>query len=238
MDERQDSKTKDAAETRRVAETDKSHDDHPVDSRDETRSLSGKPRSTPEYHDSWYRNETMRDEVRATVEGQVAWLREIDDKAMRTLRFNAVLLGLVVPVFSFAIEFELVSDVQAFHTPYTALGIATLVASTALAGLTYTSSSIEAGVSSDDVRAAQRRELTDEEVHDVLLTSYVQWIRSNQKTVRWNTVLVTLTVILTIVAFVSLTLGLTSAILGTVPEVVTYSAYFGLLVVAIASQVV
>lgn len=180
----------------------------------------------------------MREEVRTTVEGQVAWLREIDDNAMRTLRFNTVLLGLVVPAFSFALEFGLVVEIQAFYTSYTAFGITTLIASTALAGLTYTSSSIEAGVSSDDVRGARRRALTDEEVHDALLASYVQWIRSNQETVRWNTVLVTLTVILTIVAFVSLTLGFASAILGTLPWFVTYSAYFGLLGIAIASQFV
>jgi len=180
----------------------------------------------------------MREEVRETVEGQVAWLPEIDDKAMRTLRFNAVLLGLVVPVFSFAIKFGLVTEIQAFFTLHTALGIVTLVISTALAGLTYTSSSIEASISSEDVQTAKRRGLTDEEVHDVLLTSYVSWIQANQKTVYWNTVLVTLTVIMTIIAFVALSLGLASALLGSIPAVVTYSAYLGLLVVAIASQFV
>lgn len=191
-----------------------------------------------DYHSSWYRNGTMLEEVRETIAGQVAWLREIDDKAMRTLRFNAILLGLVVPVFSSAVEFGLVTEMRPFYTPHTVLGIVALVASTALAGLTYTSSSIEAGVSSEDVRTARRRELTDEEVRDVLLTSYVAWIQSNQKTVRWNTILVTLTVLLTIVAFVSLALGIASAILGSIPAVVTYSAYVGLAIVAVASQLV
>lgn len=192
----------------------------------------------PEFHGSWYRNGTMREEVRETVAGQVAWLREIDDKAMRTLRFNAILLGLVVPGFSATIKFGLVTEMRAFYTLHTVLGIVALVVSTALAGLTYTSSSIEAGVSSEDVRTARRRELTDEEVRDVLLTSYVEWIQSNQKTVRWNTILVTLTVLLTIVAVVSLTLGIASAIVGSTPAVVTYSAYVGLTLVAVASQLV
>lgn len=196
------------------------------------------PEKTDEYHGSWYRNETMREEVRATVEGQVAWLREIDDKAMRTLRFNAVLLGLVVPVFSSAVEFGTVTEITAFYNVHTALGIVALVASTALAGLIYTSSSIESGVSSDDVRTARRHGLTDKEVHDVLLTSYVTWIRSNRKTIRWNSTLITSTVVLTIAAFVSLALGLTSALLGGIPKTVTYSTYFGLLVVAIAAQIV
>lgn len=196
------------------------------------------PEDTDECHGSWYRNETMRDEVRTTVDGQVTWIHEMDDKAMRTLRLNAVLLGLVVPVFSFAVEFELVAEMQALYTSFTALGIVALVASTAVAGLTYTSSSVEAGVSSGDVRAAKRRGLTDKEVHDALLASYARWIRSNQRTVRWNAGLVTFTVVLTIVAFVSLTLGLATAILGGIPPLVTYGAYFGLLVLAVASQFV
>ena len=194
--------------------------------------------SLPEYHGSWYGNETMREEVRETVKGQVAWLREIDDKAMRTLRFNAVLLGLVVPVFSFVVEFGLVTETQAFYSLHTAIGIVTLVTSTALAGLVYTASSIESGVSSNDVRTARHRELTDKEVHDVLLTSYAMWIRSNRKTIRWNSTLVTSTVVLTIAAFVSLALGFASALLGGVPEAVTYSSYSGLLVVALAAQIV
>lgn len=192
----------------------------------------------PEFHGSWYRNETMYKEVRETVAEQVAWLREIDDKAMRTLRFNAILLGLVVPGFSAAFKFGLVTEMRAFYTLHTVLGVVALVASTALAGLTYTSSSIEAGVSSEDVRTARRRGLTDEEVRDVLLTSYVEWIQSNQKTVRWNAILVTLTVLLTIAAFVSLALGIASAILGSIPAVVTYSTYVGLTLVAVASQLV
>ncbi|WP_135824806.1 hypothetical protein [Halorussus ruber] len=180
----------------------------------------------------------MHAEVRETVEGQVAWLREIDDKAMRTLRFNAALLGLVVPMFSFAVKFELVAEAQAFYNPHVALGVAALVASTALAGLTYTSSSIESGVSSEDIRTARRQGLTDAEVHDVLLTSYVTWIQSNRKTIRWNSVLVTMTLLLTIGAFVSLTLGLTSALVTDLPEAITYSAYLGLLAIGIASQFV
>lgn len=180
----------------------------------------------------------MHDEVRETVEGQVTWLREIDDKAMRTLRFNAILLGLVVPAFSFAIEFGLVTEIRAFYTIHTALGIVALVVSTALAGLIYTSSSIESGVSSDDVRTARRHGLTDKEVHDVLLASYATWIRSNRETIRWNSALVTSTVVLTIAAFVSLALGLASALLGGVPETIMYGTYVGLLVVGIAAQIV
>lgn len=180
----------------------------------------------------------MREEVQKTVEGQVTWLREIDDKAMRTLRFNAILLGLVVPVFSFAIEFELVTEIQAFYTSHTVLGITALIASTALAGLTYTSSSLEAGVSSDNVSVAKRRGFTDEEVHDALLSSYAKWIRSNRKTIYWNSILVTFTIFLTIAAVVFLTLSFVSAILIGVPKVIEFSAYIGLFVIATVAQFV
>lgn len=238
MDENRDSAPEEATESQRVSGDDSLGDDSLTRIRVRCRSPSEQPRQTPEYHGSWYRNETMREEVRTTVEGQVAWLREIDDKAMRTLRFNAILLGLVVPVFSSAVEFGTVTEMTAFYNVHTVLGTATLVASTALAGLIYTASSIEAGVSSDDVRTARRHELTDKEVHDVLLASYVTWIRSNRKTIRWNSTLITGTVALTIAAFVSLALGLAFALLGEIPATVTYSTYLGLLVVAIIAQIV
>ena len=178
----------------------------------------------------------MREEVRETVEGQVAWLREIDDKAMRTLRFNAVLLGLIVPVFSFAVKFGLVNGTEAFYNGHTAVGIFALVTSTMLAGLTYTSSRLEGGVSSDDVREAKRRGLTDEEVHDTFISSYAKWIRANRRIIYWNTFLVTFTILLTVSAFVFLSLGVASAILGGIPDGIEYIAYLGLLVGAVASQ--
>lgn len=192
---------------------------------------------SPKYHESWYRNGTIREEAHRTVEGQTEWIREIDSKAMKTLRFNTILLGLVVPAFSFAVKHGVVDSITAFYTIHTKLGITALVVSTAFAGVTYTSSSIEAGISSSDIRTAHKKELVDKQVHDTVVNSYKSWIESNRKTIFWNTILVTVTILLMIYALVFLSLGVASALTTDLPKSIEYVAYGGLFVVTLLSQV-
>lgn len=190
----------------------------------------------PRYHGSWYRNRTLQQEAHRTIEGQVDWIREIDEKATKTLRFNTILLGLIVPALSFAVQYEIVSEIRAFYTLHIALGVVCLLGSTALAGVTYTSSNIEAGVSSSDIRTAKSENLSDKEIHDTLIDSYEQWIESNRSTIFWNTILITLTILLMISALVFLSLGVASTLLGGLPENIRYGAYVGLFVVLFLSQ--
>jgi hypothetical protein len=190
------------------------------------------------YHGSWYRNGTMRVEVRETIEKQVSWLERLNEKALGLLRFNAILLGLLVPMFSFGLEFGVVGDIASFYSREMVAGVVALLASTAGAGLTYTSSSMNVGVSSGDVETAKRRDLTDAEVHDSLVESYAGWIGSNRRTLRRNAGLVTITVGLTITAIVFLSLGFTSALFDGVPGYVEYVAYIGLVLLLVGSQYV
>lgn len=192
--------------------------------------------NSPEYHPSWYRNGTMREEAHRTIEGQLEWVREIDSKAMMTLRFNTILLGLVVPAFSFAVQYGIVDDITAFYTYHTKLGISCLIVSTAFAGVTYTSSSIDAGISSSDIRTANKKQLADKEVHDTIIDSYKNWIDANRETIFWNTILVTITILLMIYALAFLSLGITSALTDGLSKNVEYSSYVGLLVITILSQ--
>ncbi|WP_231185665.1 hypothetical protein [Haladaptatus sp. DYF46] len=192
----------------------------------------------PKYHQSWYRNRTIQREARKTVEGQVKWIREIDNKAMKTVRFNTILLGLILPAFSFAVKYDVVERINAFYTVNTGIGIGCLITSTALAGVTYTSSSLEAGVSAGDIRTADERDLTDRQVHDTLVNSYAGWIQSNKKTIFWNTVAVTLTILTMIYSLVFFSLGITSALLHGVPTTVEYIAYLGLFIVTVLSLII
>jgi len=178
----------------------------------------------------------MCQEVQKTVREQVDWLGEINEKALGMLRFNATILGLVVPSLSFAVEFQLVSSTAAFYTTEMIIGVATLVASTAMAGVTYTSSSMETGVSDTDVETAARRELTDAEVHDELVRSYANWVESNRLTLRRTAALVTATVGLNVIAIVFLSLGFAVALFGGLPKYVEYAAYTGLVLLLVGSQ--
>lgn len=219
-----------------TAETTTQGTDPSNDEEDSKSESTSQTRSAAEYHDSWYRNGTMCQEVQKTVREQVNWIGEINEKAFGMLRFNATILGLVVPSLSFAVEFQLVSSTVAFYTPEVIAGVATLVASTAMAGVTYTSSSMETGVSDTDVETAARRELTDAEVHDELVRSYANWVESNRRTLRRNAALVTATVGLNVTAIVFLSLGFAVALFGGLPSYVEYAAYTGLVLLLVSSQ--
>lgn len=170
------------------------------------------------------------------VDSQVDWLREMDAKAMRTVRFNAVLLGLLVPVATFAVESGLVSSTDAFYNVHVGFGVAALVGSTALAGVAYTATSLDVGVSSDDIRSAHRQDFSDRRVHDTLVASYVRWIQSNRRILVLNSLLVTATIVLMIHALALLALGGAIAVFGGVPAIVRHSTYFGLGVITVTSR--
>lgn len=190
------------------------------------------------YPDSWYRRQRAYEEAKRTVNRQTEWLREIDTKAMRTLRFNAILLGVVVPTATFAVQFGLVRSAEVFYNVHVGAGVAALVGSTALAGVTYTATSLDVGVSSDDIRTAQRHGLSDRQLHDTLVTSYAGWIRSNRRTLLRNSLLVTATIVLTIYALALLALGAGAAVLGGIPAPVRYGAYLGLVAVTLGCRLV
>lgn len=200
---------------------------------------SGRTRADPlaqPSHSSWYRQGTVYQATRTTLDKQVDWLHEIDDKAMRTLRFNVLLLGLLVPGYSLAVRYGPASRLTDFYNVDTALGIGCLVLSIALAGLTYTTSSIDVGVSADDVLMARRGGVPDRVAFDALVASHAEWIRANRRVILWNSLLVTVTVLCLIYGVVFLSLGVTSALTGTVPTTVRRLVYAVLLAITVASR--
>lgn len=188
------------------------------------------------FHSSWYRHGTVYEATRTTLDKQINWLHEIDDKAMRTLRFNVLLLGILVPGYSLAIEYGPGSRLSDLYNSDTALGIGCLITSVALAGLTYTASSIDVGVSADDVLLARRTKLSDRDAFDALVASHAEWIRTNRRVILWNSLLVSVTVLLSIYGIVFLSLGVGSALNGTVPTLIRHLAYTFLVVITAASR--
>lgn len=194
------------------------------------------PPPVARYPDSWYRRGRFREEALRTLDRQIEWLGEIDTKAMRTVRFNALLLGVVVPTATFAVEFGLVGSVDAFYNVHVGSGIAALVGSTSLAGVTYTTTSLNVGVSGTDIRTAHRHGLSDRQVHDTLVTSYAEWIRSNRRMLVRNSILATATIVLMVYALALLALGAATAVLGGVPTLVRYGTYVGLGAVTLGAR--
>lgn len=202
------------------------------------RATESRTNGLPEFHDSWYRNGTMREEVRETVEQQVSWLEQLNEKALGLLRFNVTFLGLLVPVLSFVVEFGGMAGARDFYNLHVGLGVLSFVVSTAGAGVTYTSSSMATGMSDSDVATAKQRGLTDAELHDALVENYAYWIRSNRRTLHRNATLITVTVGLSIAAIALLSLGFASALFDGLPRWVQYATYLSLVLALVSSQYV
>ncbi|MCU4973764.1 hypothetical protein OB955_13570 [Halobacteria archaeon AArc-m2/3/4] len=167
------------------------------------------------------------EEARATFEYQVQRLREIDNKAIEILKANLLIIGVFVTALSVLGQTAL--DVASFVNLHTAVGGLLLLASTAIAGVTYTASNLRGGVDRPALEAA----LADGQAFEsTLVRSYGAWIEHNAEVTAINDVLVTITVLFVIDAFVYFVVGIA---VGTLPvSTLTVVASFVLLTALLA----
>lgn len=145
-----------------------------------------------------------RAEAQRTFEYQVQRLREIDGKAIELLKANLLLGGLVVTAGSILVQTDV--DFSAYLNAFTVTGGVLLFVSTALAGVTYTSSNLRGGMDAAAVEAAVR-DRGEGDFEERLLRSYGRWIEYNARVTAVNDVLATVTVLLIVVAFVYVVAG-------------------------------
>ena len=146
--------------------------------------------------------ELALEEARTTFDYQVERLREIDAKAIEILKANLLIIGVFVTGLSIVGQADI--DARAFVNPHTASGAVLLLVSTAIAGVTYTTSNLRGGVGRDALEAA----LDDAAFADRLVRSYGEWIEYNAEVTAVNDVLVTITVLLVVDAFVYVVVGI------------------------------
>jgi hypothetical protein len=164
----------------------------------------------------------LRDEARETVEGQRETLSDIDTKASRVLRLNLILLGVLVSVVSIAAQTEPSGDqpmaaVQPFVNVYMKAGIASLVLSTLFAGITYTASELDVGVSSENLLAVLDAPSSTKTVEELLVKNYIMRINFNRSSNIRNIPLVQATILLVLIAMVLISLGVYEAVIGPAP---------------------
>ncbi|WP_336328766.1 hypothetical protein [Halovenus sp. HT40] len=157
--------------------------------------------------------ELTREELQRTFEYQVQRLREIDAKAIEILKANLLLFGLVVTGGSIFIQTTI--TIEPFLNVFILVGVGLLLVSTALAGITYTSSNLRGGLDAADIEhAIAAQDEHPAEFREQLLRSYAQWIEYNARVTAVNDMFATVTVLLVIVAFVYIGVGLVVGIIA------------------------
>lgn len=154
--------------------------------------------------------EIARDEAKQTLTEQINTLNDIDSKAQKILRLNILLTSLILAAVSFIVEnTDAVENLGDLINDFTVLGLSLLLASIALAALTYTASTYIGGMSAANIREMISRDNSYSSTQNLegLVSSYAEWIEFNDVTNIRNTVYITLTVLIFVYGLVSLSFG-------------------------------
>lgn len=137
--------------------------------------------------DGWSdeRREIAYAEARAVIEAQNATMTDVDDKALRTVRLNAILLGMLVTGLQFA------SD--AFHTTTLQVAFALLVISTVCGVITYGESNLFVGPRGEYVEFLGTGDFPASAWEDHLLETMAGMIAENYEKLERNATWLTAT---------------------------------------------
>lgn len=176
----------------------------------------------------------LRLEAEQTLERQLNALDDVDTKAMRILRVNVVLVGLLLTAASLATDSNHVA-IREFHNPYTVIGLGSLLASTALAAFTYTASDTEVGIDPRTIQESIEADLTEREFEIGAAQSYAHWIDFNDSTNVRNAPFITSTILLAVAALSHLSIGIYVALVDEYTVVFVAVAWVGLLALGFSS---
>lgn len=152
-----------------------------------------------------------REEGRATLDGQLSTLDDIDSKALSVFRLNVAVVGVLLSVLSVGAASD-VAAAAAILNPVVGAGVGLFVLSAAAAGLTYTAVGQQVGASPAGLVDAT--DLSERAYLERLVERYAEWIRYNQRTNVRKALLVTLSILGTVAGTLGLGVGVLAAFTG------------------------
>lgn len=161
---------------------------------------------------------TTHDEARTVLDHQIATLNDIDDKAARTVRVTALLLGAVLSAPS------VLADPEPFVNVATKWGTSSLVLAVVTGTFTYSVSSPHLGPGPNDIEWMLERRFREDEWLAILLESYADWIDWTDWLNGFNAVYLALTQASLGIGLVLLTVGVFDG-LGTSVQLLSVSVY-------------
>lgn len=137
--------------------------------------------------DTWPndRLETTYQEARCVIEAQNATMTDIDNKAMQTVRFNTILIGLLLAAANAA-------STAIFETVSFGIAIFALTLSVLLGLVTYNESDLFVGPSGEYIEELAGDD-TNDPWHEDLLEPFAGMISRNSDDIVWNSWLLTAT---------------------------------------------
>lgn len=137
--------------------------------------------------DDWpdKRREIAYTEARAVIEAQNTTMTDIDDKAMRTIQLNAILLGLLVTGLQLAPAM--------FHTTSLQAAFGFLTISTLFGVTTYNESNLYVGPRGEYIEYLAEDEFPNPPWEVDLFETMAGMIAENYDDIRWNSGLLTAT---------------------------------------------
>lgn len=163
-----------------------------------------------------------REEARATVDHQIRTINDVDVEAVRILRANVVLAGLVLTGVSLVVRSGREVGATVLNG-YLVSGLGFLLFSTALAAVTYTASSMQPGIGPDDLRSILHSNYSADQVRTGLIEGYAHWMEFDRATNVRDAPLLTATIVLLAWALGFVGAGVVVAFRGPVPWYVHWS---------------
>lgn len=118
-------------------------------------------------------------EARAVLEAQNETMSAIDTKAMRTVRFNVLLIGLLLTGFQ-------VTGSATFHLTFLVIAIGAVLLSIVLGTLTFSESDLFVGPGGTYFEAVAQEELGDAEWDRRLIRLFAGMVDDNAREIGWN----------------------------------------------------
>jgi hypothetical protein len=165
-----------------------------------------------------------------TIDQQLEKIYKEDQKAVKMVRVNLLVVGIVTSGLSFVAQTGEI-NIGSFVNAHTTIGVGSLLISTVLGGMAYTTSSFELGIGADAIEDALAME--DKDFFQELADDYSEWIGKNNTVHKKNSSAIEYTIITAIVGIVFLLIGVVIGVAGIKGDPISYLVLLGELVLTV-----
>lgn len=141
------------------------------------------------------------------MDHQIQTFTNVDNKAAKTFRLDAILLGFILTAVSFVTRIESLA-IDPYVNPFTIFAVVALIVSFIFAVLTYMATEIDTGTGPDGIQRLIDKRYTETEWLILLLRSEKEWMRENERQLSSNTFYLVVSHVALILAVVVASVGI------------------------------